>query len=54
MVYRNHRIAYDLPSMKSTRAAGLGYGSRNAFNIRSKLNLDFKMKFMSIISFDSV
>eukprot|EP00347_Sterkiella_histriomuscorum_P017541 403348945 len=45
----NHRIAYDLPSMKSTRAAGLGYGSRNAFNIRndspSPTNYNLKSEF---------
>ncbi|CDW81826.1 UNKNOWN [Stylonychia lemnae] len=27
----NHKISYDLPSMKSSRAAGIGYGGRDIF-----------------------
>jgi hypothetical protein len=39
-ICRNHKIAYDLPSMKSRRAAGIGYGSRDIFKVKSKRYLD--------------
>jgi len=31
LYYSNQKISYDLPSMKSTRAAGIGYGNRDIF-----------------------
>jgi hypothetical protein len=37
--FRNQKIAYDLPSMKATRAAGIGYGRREIFRDRSNYKL---------------
>ena len=41
LVNRNHKIAYDLPSMKMTRSAGMGFGRREIFGSKSKLTREF-------------